>query len=579
MPAGQLRHTLRLGFVLPDQPDRPGLDRWLTEILEIDATALASCLAHPGPAEAGDAARWLWRVLLLARALLQASRAPVFDLPTIQSLAKDPGPSRTWTALVTLALIDHLPQTVYVQALQSALRLCAWAAVHPVSDDYLPVFFSTLEKEVIPQVSRRVPSGKSTLPVLQVAHQRGIPFAHLGAGVYQLGWGCRARRMDRSTTERDSAMGARLSQSKVHTARLLRMAGLAAPVHEVVGQVEEALQSARRIGWPVVVKPADLDRGEGVTVDVATEDALRAAFGTAVQLSRSKQVIVERQVPGVCHRLFIANGKLLYAVKRLPMAVQGNGRDTVSTLVDEAVQKQRRVPPWRRSEIQPLDALAHAAMAAAGYTGASVPTEGAWVPLRPIESTAWGGVDEEVTGLIHPENLRMALAAADLFGLHVAGIDIISPDIARPWHENGAVINEVNFSPLLGGGDISKRHIPLFLDDFMEAQGRIPVEVFVGEAAAWKAAEVRWRALRAEGLSGCLSRDDWTLGPDGQEWPMPFQRAWQRARALLLSSRVEAIVLVMSPQEFGAAGVPFEGVHNVVRVAEPGEGPDARSAH
>jgi len=42
---------------------------------------------------------------------------------------------------------------------------------------------------------------------------------------------------------------------------------------------------------------------------------------------------------------------------------------------------------------------------------------------------------------------------------------------------------------------------------------------------------------------------------------------------------VEAIVLVMSPQEFGAAGVPFEGVHNVVRVAEPGEGPDARSAH
>jgi acyl-coenzyme A synthetase/AMP-(fatty) acid ligase/D-alanine-D-alanine ligase-like ATP-grasp enzyme len=449
-PAGQLRQTMRLDLLLPEKFDFSCLDQWLAGILEIETTALASCPASPGGAEPGDATRWLWRVLLLARALLQASRAPVFDLPTIQNLTPDSGSPGKWNALVTLALIDHLPLPVYRLALHSALRLCAWATVRPVSDEHLQVFFSILEKEVIPRLARHIPSGKSTLPVLQAAHQRGIPFAHLGAGVYQLGWGHRARRMDRSTTERDSAMGARLSQSKVHTARLLRMAGLAAPVHEVVGQVEEALQSARRIGWPVVVKPADLDRGEGVTVDVATEDALHAAFGTAVQLSRSKQVIVERQVPGVCHRLFIANGKLLYAVKRLPMAVQGNGRDTVSTLVDEAVQKQRRVPPWRRSEIQPLDALAHAAMAAAGYTGASVPTEGAWVPLRPIESTAWGGVDEEVTGLIHPENLRMALAAADLFGLHVAGIDIISPDIARPWHENGAVINEVNFSPLLG---------------------------------------------------------------------------------------------------------------------------------
>ena len=34
-----------------------------------------------------------------------------------------------------------------------------------------------------------------------------------------------------------------------------------------------------------------------------------------------------------------------------------------------------------------------------------------FVALRRIESNAWGGVDEDVTDAIHPENLRVALAA------------------------------------------------------------------------------------------------------------------------------------------------------------------------
>ena len=90
-------------------------------------------------------------------------------------------------------------------------------------------------------------------------------------------------------------------------------------------------------------------------------------------------------------------------------------------------------------------------------TLASIPDPGTWVALRRIESTDWGGVDEEVTALIHPDNLKAALMATELFGLDMAGIDIISTDISRPWFETGAVINEVNFAPLLGGAEISRR--------------------------------------------------------------------------------------------------------------------------
>ena len=65
---------------------------------------------------------------------------------------------------------------------------------------------------------------------------------------------------------------------------------------------------------------------------------------------------------------------------------------------------------------------------------------------------AAGGIDEEVTDRVNPENLRIALEATKLFRLEVAGVDIISPDIAKPWYENNAIINEFNFAPLLGEG-------------------------------------------------------------------------------------------------------------------------------
>ncbi|WP_294347916.1 hypothetical protein [Prosthecochloris sp.] len=105
-----------------------------------------------------------------------------------------------------------------------------------------------------------------------------------------------------------------------------------------------------------------------------------------------------------------------------------------------------------KGEAQPLDQRARDSIEAAGFSEMSVPEKGRLVPLRPIESTQWGGVDEEVTDHVHSENLVTAPDAAKLFSLDVAGIDIISADISVPWYENGAIINEVNYAPLSGGG-------------------------------------------------------------------------------------------------------------------------------
>jgi len=288
-----------------------------------------------------------------------------------------------------------------------------------------------------------------------------------------------------------------------------------------------------------VVKPLDLNRGEGVTVDVADAGALQAAFHHAQQPSKSRLVIVEQQVAGVCHRFFVANGRLLYAVKRWPMSVRGDGRRTVAQLVADELMAQQFKPLWARSELQALDERALLALALAGFTPECVPAPGVLAPLRRIESTADGGLDEEVTTTAHPDNVAIALAATRLFGLNVAGVDIISADITQAWHENGAIINEVNFAPLLGGADISRSYIPAFLADYLEGDGKIPIETF----ATGEAALAQQTAYKQKGLRCYFTSQTKTLDAAGRNVVMPFGDVNQRVRALLCRADVDAVVI------------------------------------
>ncbi|MCF7976807.1 MAG: AMP-binding protein [Chromatiaceae bacterium] len=560
----QLVNISSATFQLPHQEGPAALELWL-QVLEDDLPVLSAPPASDQAQKAVLARHWLARCLRLARLLLQALRVPIFDEPRILDCKSVSPDGLRWRARFELALVDHAPRVLFETSLRNAFSLANWAASHPPTAANRETFFAAIRQRVLRPCTKFVPPGTSTIQVLRVAHRQGIPFHSLGSGAYQLGWGSRAKRIDRSSTCRDTPMGMRLTSNKLSTARLLRMAGLPGPEHAAVNSVTAARQAAQRLGWPVVVKPADRERGEGVNVDVDAH-GLQAAFEEAMRRSRSKQVLIERQVEGTCHRLFVAGGRLLYAVNRLPMGVYGDGTYCVAELVAHAVAEQRLKPIWKRIPIRPLDDLARTAIANAGLTEQSVPMVGQFVPLRRIESTKWGGVDEDVTEVVHPENLRIAIAAAGLFGLDVAGIDLMTPDISQPWHDNGAMINEVNYAPLLGGGDISRRCIPDYLDRLLGGNGRIPVEVFVGGAAAWQAALARHQDLRGQNPGVCITSAADTRAGDGSRIPMSIKGLYRRARALVLYSWVDVLILVVQTDELLRTGLPLDWVDRIVQV-------------
>ena len=566
----QIPLRLDLTFRPPRHPDMENVNRWLDLLSTAPADLVRDLTPVVARSNAAIAETWLCKVLQMAHIALLAGRLPVFDVPKVLHCASSPegGDSGPWHAVVAIARIDEIPRSLYQRVVDASFRLCEQASQTTPEGDHLQAFFRRFEAEALQLLKGPSSWGKSTLPLLRAAHRRGIPFIHLGAGTYQLGLGSRAVWFDRSTTERDSAVGAKMCNSKELAAVLLRRAGLPAPDHDVVSTPKEAADSAERLGWPVVVKPADRDRGEGVTVDIADGEALTSAFRTARQASHRKRVIVERQVEGVCHRLFIAGGRLLYAVRRLPMSVVGDGRLTVADLIETAVRDDLRLPPWHRSGIRPLDNLARAAITAAGLTPEAVPEPGRRVALRRIESTEWGGVDEDVTEVVHPENLRVALAAARLFRLEITGIDIISPDITRPWYDNGAIINEVNFAPLLGGGEISRRHIGEYLERILGGDGRIPVLVFAGGPGAWQAASRYHARLCSNGQRAWLSTALRTVNPDGTDQPMTRDGLFHRTRALVMDRAVDALVLVVHDDELLHSGPALDRVDTLYVIDE-----------
>lgn len=584
-----------VGFDFPSDAKPGGLKAWLDLLDDQLPTYSTHLLARSG---ADEGTIWLSNVLTLTLALIHVLRIPLFDPIEIFHCHQPSVSAEKWQGICRLPNPALIPTRVLEGVLKAAFKLAVWATradANSLSDR--EHFYQAILKDVLKVFPEVKPKGKSTFEVLKVAHRLGIPSIAMPGGVFQLGWGSCSRRFDRSSTDHDSAMGVRWTQDKRLTTQLLRTVGLPCPVHNAVSFISHAKEAADRIGYPVVVKPTDLDRGEGVSVDVMPE-SLEAAFNDAFKRSPKKMVLIEQQVPGVCHRLFIVAGKLLYAVKRLPIGVYADGRSTIRDLVEAECEVQQWMPPWKRSGIRPLDDLALYMLNRQGLEPTTVPDIGKFIALRRIESTSWGGVDEEVTNTIHPDNVSAATAATNLLGLEVAGVDMISRDISLPWYLNNAIINEVNFAPLLGGGEISRRYIPNYLKQLVKSNGRIPVEVFVGGPAALETAKARQVEMAAQGLAVWLSSCKQTLAPnsvapslgtpeDGRQThsvALPLQSLHARVSALVLSHDVEALLLVVHDDELLRTGVPLDRV-DVVHLVDfnlvtaGGEKPSALSSH
>lgn len=341
---------------------------------------------------------------------------------------------------------------------------------------------------VLDAIGRLAPSGTNTHRLLRTALQRQIPMINLPGGVWQFGWGSNGRLFKSSLSDETSAIGTGWAKDKIQANQILRMAGLPVPEQVLVQDLDMALQQANRIGYPVVLKPADLDQGVGVEAGLASNDDLRAAYQRVS--SHRRRVLLEQHIDGRDVRVNILRGKFQDAIARYPAGVKGDGRSSISELIDAINQDPRR-STRRFSDMKPITISdeARALIAAQGYSENSIPEPGQFVRLRRAANVSSGGTTKGVTEELHPDNVRLCERAARLLRLDIAGIDLLIPDHSKSWRAVGGAICEVNAQPQIGltYPQIYER----LFDAFLNGQGRIPIVLVLTDDASGATALMR----------------------------------------------------------------------------------------
>ncbi len=289
--------------------------------------------------------------------------------------------------------------------------------------------------------------GPSTASLVKAAEERDIPWLRLNRySLVQFGHGVHQRRIQATVTSETRHIGVELASDKEETNKLLADLGLPVPRQRLVYTAREAIRSAERIGYPVVVKPLNANHGRGVSIGMQTAEEVSTAFEHATQHSRT--VLVEAYIEGLDHRLLVVNGELVAASKRVPGHVTGDGERTVEQLLEEINSDPRRGIGHEKILTRlELDHQALRLLEQRGLTPESVPPAGDVVYLRSTANLSTGGTAVDVTDIIHPDNRDMAVRAARAVGLDVCGVDFLTTDISQSHKATRGAICELNAAP------------------------------------------------------------------------------------------------------------------------------------
>ena len=357
--------------------------------------------------------------------------------------------------------------------------------------------------------------GPSTGSIVYAAVARNIPYRRLTSGsLVTFGWGSKQRKIQAAEMDGTSAIAEAIAQDKELTKKLLDAAGVPVPLGRTAIDVDDAWKIACEIGLPVVVKPKDGNQGKGVTVNVTSREQLAAAYLAASEFR--DDILVERYLPGNDFRLLVVGNKLVAAARRDPPQVVGDGTHTVRELVEQVNKDPRRGSGHATSLTKiRFDDIALASLAKQGYDADTVPPKGGRVILRNNANLSTGGSATDVTDDVHPEVAARAVAAAQMVGLDICGVDVVCDSVLKPIEEQNGGVVEVNaapglrmhLSPSFGKGRAVGEAIvsAMFADG---EDGRIPIIAVTGTNGKTTTVRLISHLLTTSGLRTGMTNTD-----------------------------------------------------------------------
>jgi len=289
--------------------------------------------------------------------------------------------------------------------------------------------------------------GPSTQSIVDEATRRGISHIRLNEESYvQLGQGKYQRRIQATMMDNTSALGVEIADDKESTKKLLSSMGIPVPEGLAVQTAEEALESAKEIGFPVVVKPLIGNHGRGISVNITNDKELLTAYRIASDIYET--TLVEKYLSGFDYRILVIDGKFVAAALREPAYVVGNGIDTIRKLIQEVNKDPERGIGHEKNLTQvTIDYMTERILEIQKLTLESILADGEKIYIKSTANLSAGGTALDVTENVHPLNQLMAERISQIVGLNVIGIDIIADSLEKPLQKDFSGVVEVNAAP------------------------------------------------------------------------------------------------------------------------------------
>lgn len=207
---------------------------------------------------------------------------------------------------------------------------------------------------------------------------------------------------------------------------------------------EELSDYAKKLGYPLVLKPVDGTGGRGVIANIKSKKEFKEALSFIKYDLGYKRLIIERYFSGKDYRVYVVKDKVLAVLDRIPANVLGNGKDTVRELLRVKNNLRGQNPALDNRPIK-IDKEMYSILKSQGHTLKSIPKANERVYLKSKNNISAGGDSVDLTDRL-PDNIKnIAIEAVKAIpGLVHGGVDLMVN-----LDEGSAVVLEVNSQPAI----------------------------------------------------------------------------------------------------------------------------------
>jgi len=292
----------------------------------------------------------------------------------------------------------------------------------------------------------------STRLIKQVATKRGIKYSEicfykdrLDHEIYELTYSGRRHVADITRPDITSSVANSFTINKPLTQIVLEKYGFPNPQSHIFSSESEGHSYFNQVSQACVVKPVKGAGGQGVTVNINTDQELLEAIKYSKQFD--EDYIIEKFYEGLDYRCLLINYELVAIARRVPPYVVGDGESSVLDLVEKINDTREDNRKGMRSKIR-IDQGMENYLETQGKSLKSILDKDEKISVRANANLNTGGYSIAYpVSQLHPSTKETLERVVEMMGLRVSGVDIMCNDLSKPLGADNGTIIEINARP------------------------------------------------------------------------------------------------------------------------------------